>query len=300
MIEFVLLWGLPLFAGLAGATLALVLRERTRSAAHPPFELVRVKNATLLDLESYFEALTRFSKEAHRSILIVDYLAHHGSLKGDAVFKLYKRYFQEIEAVVREKGLTYTRIVQLPLSRIARNRNQKIIDGLSLMFVETFDHIERMLNSTADFNLYFLDAAFRPYSFIIVDESAILTEYDRYTPQGTSVADHTIINRAVTNSPSTLQVSSLIAIQKGWCDRLTLNEREVTKEEFSELKNQMENRRLKEVELQLSLSDTQYRNLRPQLDEDAILGERFHGPEAVKKNLQGTQKKLETVGVAGG
>lgn len=154
-------------------------------------------------LDSYVEFLERVVDRAEESLVVLDYLAHHRQLNAAQHTDFAARnadYFSHISHRVKAKNLKYTRIIQLPLELQSASRRsndtEALLMAMALMYRATLRHIVDMSVLGESVEIYVISAPLRPYSLMIADRSAIVTEYDRYSRRGVSVPDHLFMDLA--------------------------------------------------------------------------------------------------------
>lgn len=222
------------------------LKMRHRSVLEKVIDLVAFDIRQIADKEYYEKTLTKYflSMEkyvrlARENIVVLDYLAHHRSfnaIKDPELARSYESYFKVIEGQVIERGLFYTRIMQLPLGEIkALSRDELIYRCVELMFSETLEHIKRLYDSTCDFQLYILGTPLRPYSYMIIDNMYLLSEYERYDRSNVSLPDHLIVDRADSgNRLQDMNVKLLIEHHLTQLEAIVLTKVPVSLEEIQE------------------------------------------------------------------
>ncbi len=207
MIELLQFFFLPLLGVLSAALICVFYRETLAKSGKNALELVtfdirraddKIYNETFLG--KYFSKLQEYAGRSRKDLLILDYLAHHrgfNAIESKELTRSYAQYFRLIEKQVMKKNLSYTRIMQLPLGEPGDLPRQELVNKcVELMFLETLEHVKRLLESDCNFRLYILGAPLRPYSYVIVDSTYLLSEYDRYNKAGLSLPDHIIVNKA--------------------------------------------------------------------------------------------------------
>ena len=181
--------------------------------------------------KTYFEKVISVLEKGQHYIYVLDYMAHHKPKKiymddnQSEVVDLseqYKRYYQTIEKVVKQRNLEYIRILQLPINpnneKLKNREKENIEKALSVIFPETYQHIINM-KGYADFSLYILEKAIRPYCMAIIDDKYLICEYDRYNKKGEAFPDVLFINIA-NNSVHNSDLNQFIIKQKGQIERM--------------------------------------------------------------------------------
>jgi len=252
MTYYLALFFFPLLAILLGILMVGVYKEFQRKRLETDriptaiqdidslfFEISRRKDDTYYRrfLDSYFKLLVQYVNKAEKSITILDYLAHHRALNiihDENLIENYKKYFSVIEENVKSKGLQYTRILQLPLRLNSEMNREKLIKkAVNYTFSETLEHVMRLYGISKNFRLYVLGAALRPYSIVVVDDSCLIAEYDRYNLRGLSLPDHIIINIAKpSNYLNNIHVQNLIKNHNEKIWQVLEHQRYVTGEEI--------------------------------------------------------------------
>ena len=162
-------------------------------------------------VEHYFESLASFVKEARESIDVMAFLSYKRfpyRMKADeARLKIYAKvrrdYFLEVEEhLAQHPEIIYRRIMQIDVDdKMGRvSQWEHVARAIRIMNPETFRHTLACYRAFQDrpghFQLYLAVNFVRPFTYIIVDKKAILTEYDRYEINGESRPDLRFINRS--------------------------------------------------------------------------------------------------------
>ena len=142
--------------------------------------------------DSYFRIMRKYIlEEVTESIYLLDYVAREIGVdfKGnkDYYHKENSRYFNDLEQklsamAAKNEEFKYTRIAQLPLECSVETFEQGVQKLIEILSLESFQHIWKNFcsNYKAFFSLYLLIKPIRLFSWWIVDEKKILSEYSFY------------------------------------------------------------------------------------------------------------------------
>ena len=166
-------------------------------------------------LDKYFESLIKYVRRAEKEILILDLLNEKDylylfkeldSIGNDVSYiaNKYKAYYNEIENKLNDK-IIYKRILQVPhisKENIFNEKNMfsKYMKGklteeiIELSSYPLIEHIEKSWR-VPNFELYFLPQIAFSYSYIVIDQTYVLTTYYRYMKSGMSRLDEFYVNR---------------------------------------------------------------------------------------------------------
>ncbi|MEM6966784.1 MAG: hypothetical protein AAF573_18615 [Bacteroidota bacterium] len=153
-------------------------------------------------IEKYFDAIITTLKKAEKKILINDFLINTSNMLSGKLkkkfFKGYENYYRALEA--QTKNLKYQRVISLPieLSKTTlgtENNRIKLLEKLiSILFKSTFKHIITSFEN-AQFELYALPIPKRNFSFLLIDDQYVLSEYYRIRREGLAVPDMLFIEK---------------------------------------------------------------------------------------------------------
>jgi hypothetical protein len=153
-------------------------------------------------MENFFRTVNKHLLLTKNTLRISDYIGKFAGIRQNEHIDYYTReataYFHKIETRLAATQFTYSRIFQLPLgSKIddARSAKQYVVETL---LPSTFAHLCRCLyhheNQCA---FYIVPRPFRMYSYYLIDESTIITEYNRFDKDGVPVPDLLFVNMAL-------------------------------------------------------------------------------------------------------
>lgn len=176
-------------------------------------------------LTDYFEAIVGEVKKAKKSIVVVDYLktgfhVYHKGINGknkkdhtQLFGNLYSDYLSVIENHVlsfkaKREIISYVRYYQCPIDVEKKNKEESKRRAIGLLYTPTIDHICSLKQKKA-IEARLLLKPIRPYSYMIIDNRILITEYIRFTHSGNSKPDILIIEE-IANEETNSMTSDLI------------------------------------------------------------------------------------------
>lgn len=160
-------------------------------------------------IQQFFEAINRFLLQTERSLFVCDYIAARQGIKQKAPLEQYfeqdRLYFSQIEKRLAGQQFQYHRIIQLPLGSAVRNLNEALELVAEELLPDTFAHLCRCLRDHPELcHFYVVIHPFRLYTYYVVDQQTILTEYPRFDKSGVPVPDLLFVNHSSPDNPEAI------------------------------------------------------------------------------------------------
>ncbi|MEM1055992.1 MAG: hypothetical protein AAGI52_10735 [Bacteroidota bacterium] len=198
------------------------------------------------NFHKYIDSLISYVEKANRSIVVVEYLPRKNILQkyseiGDKkltydLARQYSRYFRSLERAICEKEITYTRIWQLSITDRAMNSeplsaDESLIRSAHLSYRRTLEHVRDVFDCTPELNsgeklfqLYVASEAIVSYSFMIIDDEYIVSEYPRHDRNAYSIPDALYVDHSSSKEDI---VSKIIEKNSKYAKLLTENKEDV-------------------------------------------------------------------------
>jgi len=203
---------------------------------------IRKDRINKASIDNYFDTRTNFIRMASRSIYSLHYLPNKHVLKflsedeeevarasAEYLEKKYRAYYKEVEARIAA-GVYHTCVLQLPTGvrdeAVSQGYQHMLEVAVDLLYKQTVSHYTNswLIDDTL-FNLYVIPEAFVSYSYSIIDDKNILSEYFRYDEEGVTYPDELYVNLSGV-------VDNQVQRRRKWLD-LAISERDpVSKDQF--------------------------------------------------------------------
>jgi len=150
---------------------------------------------------SYSNTLTRYISQAEDEIWVYDYYV--SDAKNDLHYReAHEGHYKSIEVQLKKnKAAIYHRLLAFPYGFAKQDEydlEQSTISAIKMCSYFTFEHIVNcFLNFDDRFYLSIATIPYRLYSYAILDQKFILTEYLRYKSDLTPIPDLLFVNRVI-------------------------------------------------------------------------------------------------------
>jgi hypothetical protein len=150
------------------------------------------------NVRKYFDTIIGLVGQAKHSIEVIQYVLnskrvnHHATQ--DEIAEGYQNYFRAIEGAVKNKGASYTRILQLPIRTkpdVATGELCKI--AVDYLLPNELEHL-KVCFGYSNFQLYLHPSIVQANSSLSIDKKIILAEYDNYDEDGDPLPNHLFVS----------------------------------------------------------------------------------------------------------
>ena len=195
-------------------------------------------------IDQYYSQIISCIQEAAQYIIAYNYLGKVRGVPFSGLPQKTKDYYSAIETQTLESTLpdfTYTLILALPIqekSKIPESFKDTTKRAIRHMFSETFHHVVRLFKDfEKKFAFYAIPSPTRLYSYQLIDERYVITEYDKHDRSGVPSNNLLFINRVkkdtIDDPIKILHHGYLKEVEEIKNEANTLHQTKVTKESFT-------------------------------------------------------------------
>ncbi len=183
-----------------------------------------------LAIESYYNKVLQVLGTAQTDIKVLDYFGQRQPIEKEddenedtkTYNKATKTYYNNIielfsSKIEQDKDFNYVRLLQLPFDYLGVLKlDEKEIDSIcrfaiSIMSVEKFEHVITCLQKFPDnFQVRIMSSPARPYTYILIDHNALVTEYFRYNIRKEAIPNILFANYDIGNKDMLSLIEQLV------------------------------------------------------------------------------------------